>query len=93
MVAVTDLALPERLTHAQAQPLIDAWTANPPPVSGGVWALDARAVSVFDSSAVAAVLALRRLAVARGLRLSVTGCPPRLLELAALYGVAEWFQP
>ncbi len=93
MGAATDLALPERLTHAQAQPLIDGWTANPPPVAGGQWTLDARAVVVFDSSAVAAVLALRRLAATRGLRLSVTGCPPRLLDLAALYGVAEWFQP
>jgi phospholipid transport system transporter-binding protein len=87
------LALPQRLTHADAQALVDGWTARLPAAADGVLTLDAQSLAVFDSSAVAAILALRRLAIAQGARLCVMACPPRLMALADLYGVADWFRP
>jgi phospholipid transport system transporter-binding protein len=52
---------------------------------------DASALRVFDSSALAVLLACRREAVAAGKTFSVLGLPERLRQLAALYGVAELF--
>ncbi|BAO80139.1 predicted NTP binding protein containing STAS domain [Serpentinimonas raichei] len=86
-------ALPERLTHEQAdayvqrcQAAIEGGRATDP---GAAWPLDASALQHFDSSALAALLAVSRLLQARGGRLQVQHMPLRLRELAALYGVSE----
>eukprot|EP01031_Cornospumella_fuschlensis_P015833 gene15833-19341_t len=50
---------------------------------------DASALSQFDSSAIAVLLACRREALAAGKVFSVQGLPARLRQLAGLYGVAE----
>jgi hypothetical protein len=47
------------------------------------------ALKEFDSSALAVLLECRREALAAGKDFSVTGLPPRLRQLAGLYGVAE----
>ena len=85
--------LPERLTHEQAdayvlrcQVAIEGGSATD---LGAVWPLDAAALQHFDSSALAALLAVSRLLQARGGRLQVQHMPLRLRELAALYGVSE----
>jgi len=85
--------LPERLTHEQAdayvlrcQAAIEGGSATDP---GAAWPLDAAALQHFDSSALAALLAVSRLLQARGGRLQVQQMPLRLRELAALYGVSE----
>lgn len=49
--------------------------------------VDASALKVFDTSAVALLLEARRRAQARGATFSVHGAPAKLRELAALYGV------
>jgi len=98
----TDLAqtpalppLPERLTHEQAdayvlscQAAIEG-SAVPSVSAATVWPLDAAALQHFDSSALAALLAVSRMLQARGGRLQVQEMPLRLRELAALYGVSE----
>jgi len=56
-------------------------------------ALDASALTEFDSSALAVLLGLRREVVARGSALQVEGMSPRLRELASLYGVMDLLLP
>ena len=51
--------------------------------------LDAGALTQFDSSALAVILACRRDALAAGKTFAVQGLPPKLAQLAGLYGVAE----
>jgi phospholipid transport system transporter-binding protein len=73
---VTDLrkALPAALGAAGAgQPVV----------------LDACLLERFDSSALAVVLACRRMALDAGRGMVVQGLPVRLRQLAALYGIAE----
>ena len=58
--------------------------------AGSAAVVDAGALAQFDSSALAVLLECRREAAGAGPRLSrSSGLPPRLRELAALYGVAE----
>ena len=53
----------------------------------GVWQLDASELTAFDSSAIALLLQAQRLAQAAGRGFEVVGMPPKLIELATLYGV------
>ena len=81
------LHLPATLTHAQASAcLLDlgrALAAEP-----GAAVLDATALTSFDSSALAVLLECRREASAMGRTFWVQGLPPRLRQLAGLYGIA-----
>lgn len=83
----TLLPLPERLTHAEASAFLALGRAQV--VAGMPLLLDARALQVFDSSAVAVLLALRRSVQVAGGALQVQGTPPRLRALLVLYGVGE----
>jgi len=81
------IPLPERVTMGEAratlarlQPLLAA-TAQP--------VIDASALRELDSAAVALLLECRRQAATRGLSLRVTGAPPKLSQLAQLYGVQD----
>ena len=49
--------------------------------------MDASAVKVFDSSALAVLLACRRAALEAGKQLVVEGLPKGLKSMAVLYGV------
>ena len=51
--------------------------------------VDASALTTFDTSAVALLLEAHRRAQARSATFSVRGAPPKLRQLAALYGVEE----
>jgi phospholipid transport system transporter-binding protein len=51
--------------------------------------VDAGALTRFDSSALAVLVEVRREALAAGKTFAVQKLPPRLAQLAALYGVAE----
>ena len=53
----------------------------------GVLRVDASALTAFDSSTIALLLQAQRLAQAAGRSFEVVGTPPKLLELASLYGV------
>jgi phospholipid transport system transporter-binding protein len=83
------LVLPARLTHedasACARMLAQALRSEgqQPAVA------DASPLEAFDSSALAVLLDCRREALAQGKAFSVAGMPPRLRELATVYGVHD----
>jgi phospholipid transport system transporter-binding protein len=83
------LVLPAELTHehAAACSRMLAQALRSQPESGVV--ADAGSLTKFDSSALAVLLDCRREALAAGKSFSVSRMPPRLRELAALYGVAQ----
>lgn len=88
------LALPPTLTHAEVpgclQDLAAACVAaGAGGTAGQTLAVDASALTHFDSSALAILLEARRFSAARGLGFSVQGLPARLAGLAALYGVDD----
>ena len=83
------LVLPHELTHRQAtaclQMLLQGLRVHR---ETGV-VVDASAMAVFDSSALAVLLECRREALALGKTFTVYQLPARLRGLAALYGVAD----
>ena len=90
------LVLPAELTQRQAAACsrmlaqgLRSQAAGPQPAV----LADATALERFDSSALAVLLECRREALAQGKGFAVKGLPPRLRELAGLYGVAELLPP
>ena len=83
------LVLPAQLTHAEAaacsRMLAQALQSEP----GREAVADASALQQFDSSALAVLLECRREALAMGKTFVVSRLPPRLGELAGVYGVSE----
>ncbi|MFN0183383.1 MAG: lipid asymmetry maintenance protein MlaB [Aquabacterium sp.] len=78
-------ALPAQLTIENARVAaaeLSAAIATDPVLLAG-------ALTALDSAALAVLLQCRRAASAAGQRLQVQGAPPKLVELARLYGVAE----
>ena len=83
------LSFPAEVTNVQASALLQHLVEQVAAETGAVLTVDASAMERFDSSALAVLLQLRRDALAQGKTFSVKGLPPRLRELAGLYGVAE----
>lgn len=86
------IALPAGLTHEVAAGFVLDLKRQVQSQPGAVVA-DASALQLFDSSALAVLLACRREALAAGKNFSVQGLPVRLRQLATLYGVAELVPP
>ncbi len=88
---VRPVALPAILTQAQAQSLAHALVKEllGHVAQGAQAVLDASALTQFDSSALAVVLACRRAVLAQGGQLQVLGLPARAQALARVYGVTE----
>ena len=90
-------ALPAELTHRQARQTLNVLQAqlrssasgSQGSASANGWVVDASALQVFDSSALAVLLECRRSALAAQQSFAVRGLPSALAGLAALYGVAE----
>ena len=84
------LVLPAELTHRQARAVLQVLRrgvlALPP---GARAVVDARALTQFDSSALAVLLECRRTALSAGRGFMVKALPPALASLAGLYGVQE----
>jgi phospholipid transport system transporter-binding protein len=82
------MKLPPTLTLDRAAAALDTLRAS---VGGsqGALAIDASGLADFDTSALALLLQARRLAQAAGREFEVRGAPPKLGQLAQLYGVAE----
>ncbi len=80
------MKLPATATLEQAATLA---AALPEQVASGsgVLRVDASALTAFDSSTISLLLQAQRLAQAAGRGFEVAGAPPKLLELARLYGV------
>lgn len=86
------LTLPAVVTHAQALETARGLQALVASQAAGV-VLDATALTQFDSSTLAAMLACRRAALAVGKTFAVHSLPDRLAQLAGLYGVSELVPP
>ena len=78
--------LPETATLNEAAALA-ATLPEAVAAGSGVLQLNASALSVFDSSAIALLLQAQRLAQAAGRGFEVVAAPAKLVELARLYGV------
>lgn len=82
------LALPAEVTMGRAPALVAEVDAAVARSSGGL-RIDASALAELDTSAIALLLHASRAARAKALQLEVSGTPPKLRELARLYGVLE----
>ncbi len=78
---------PVTLTHAEAAELAPRLKQLVRAEASAI-VVDASALQVFDSSALALLLAARREALAEGKGFAVQNLPARLHQLAALYGVS-----
>lgn len=81
------MKLPETATLAEASALLQQVGAE------GVSSIDASALRQFDTSVIALLLEARRRAEQGGRPFTVTGMPPKLLDLARLYGVEALLSP
>jgi phospholipid transport system transporter-binding protein len=90
---MSPLKLPQTLLHNQADACLSKWVSQLPAALPQAVALDASALTEFDSSALAVLLGLRRVLTQKGSSLQVKGMTPRLRELASLYGVLELLAP
>lgn len=87
--ATPTVALPEQLTMQSAAQALAVLKRELSEQPGPTLAIDAQALRVLDSSAVAVLLELRRDLQSRGQSLSLRHPPQRLSDLVALYGVSE----
>ena len=88
------MQLPAKATLADADALLSALDSalnsalNSAPAAGGATLrIDASALQHFDTSLVAVLLHVRRAAQAAGGTIEIVGAPPKLADLAQLYGV------
>ena len=81
------LALPAELTHRQASAVLGPVLQGLRADQASHWVIDAGALRVFDSAALAVLLECRREALAIHKILSIKDLPPALAGMAALYGV------
>ena len=87
------LALPQELTHAQANACLALLRQGLQAQSAPEMVVDASALRRFDSAALAVLLEFRRQCLAKGQAFSIHGLPQRLGDLASLYGVLDLLQP
>lgn len=83
------MLLPPTLTLEVVVAVLDRLQAQPSAADRDALTIDASALQVFDTAALAVLLQARRLAQSRGQAWRVRGAPAKLAQLAQLYGVAE----
>lgn len=83
------LLLPSQLTHDQAGACLSVLSQEVGAQATSPVVLDGSALQRFDSSALAVILGLQRAAMQAGKTLEVRRLPPRLQDLAQLYGLGE----
>ena len=82
---MTTLLLPARITMNDARATLAALQPQLQAATSPV--LDASALTELDTAAIALLLDCQRQARAAGKPLQLVGAPPKLAQLAALYGV------
>ena len=80
-------SLPQVLTVREATAVLDGLRAAFAAETDATWRIDAAPLEQLDTSALAVLLECARIAAAGGRRLEVVNVPPRLAELARLYGI------
>ena len=83
------MKLPETATLEQARVLLEQVDAALAAAGGAPVVIDASALRDFDTSAVALLLEARRRGMRANVAVQLEGMPPKLVELARLYGVDE----
>ena len=83
------LSLPASLTMERASEALRGLAEGIENEAGPVVVVDASALAELDTSAVATLLECRRVAQTNGRCIELRNVPPRLADLARLYGVAE----
>ena len=83
------MKLPEIATLEQAPGLLGQVDAAQAAAGGAPVVIDASALRDFDTSAVALLLEARRRGKRANVEVRIDGVPPKLVELARLYGVDE----
>jgi phospholipid transport system transporter-binding protein len=83
------MKLPEIATLEQAPGLLGQVDAALAAAGGAPVVIDASALRDFDTSAVALLLEARRRGKRANVEVRIDGVPPKLVELARLYGVDE----
>ncbi len=83
------MKLPEIATLEQAPGLLGQVDAALAAAGGASVVIDASALRDFDTSAVALLLEARRRGKRANVEVRIDGVPPKLVELARLYGVDE----
>lgn len=81
--------LPARVTLQEAVRVLGGLNQALAKQPGSKVVLDASDLQIFDTSAVAVLLALRRNLLTQGKQLSVEHWPQRLADLVKLYGVSD----
>ncbi len=81
------LTLPATVTITEASAALRELARAVPGETGAEVTLDASALVRFDTSALAVLLELKRLAQAQGKRFALVHAPARLADLARLYGL------
>ena len=87
------LLLPPVITHAEVPHVLGLFrqtldqAATQGESQAAMLTVDGSDLKHFDSSALAVLLECQRMARSRGRSFSVQGLPPKLIELARLYGV------
>ena len=87
------LLLPESLTLSEARDAIRLLKVALESEAEPLLVIDGSPLQRFDSSALAVLLECRRLAQAWGKRFELRALPPKLGELARLYGIDELLTP
>lgn len=83
------LALPAKMTMGTATAEMERLLTHLKRIQDPEVTLDAGALEVFDSSAIAVLLEMRRELLRQGRQLQVLRLPSRLRDLMTLYGVGE----
>ena len=83
------LVLPQALTQVEATACLRGLVKDLRTQSGSNMVVEATALTKVDSAALAVLLEFRREVIALGKQFSIRGLPPRLADLAALYGIHE----
>ena len=86
------MLLPSKATLAEASNVLAALQAALASGTGPL-RIDASALQHFDTSLVALLLQARRTAQAAGRSVELVGTPPKLTDLARLYGVESLLSP
>ncbi len=87
------LVLPPELTHRQATACLGMLMQGLKVHRDSAVVVDAHALTVFDTSALAVLLECRREALSVGKSFAVQGLPPALMGMAGLYGVDALLAP
>lgn len=86
------LVLPSELTHRQASGCLRMLVQGLQVLKGPEVVVDASALAVFDTSALAVLLECRREVLADRKTFVVRGLPAALVGMAGLYGVDDLLQ-